>query len=362
MALEVYLKYIAWVFVGGLLISKLSTRRHIMVLGNKRERWSVIATILFLAPLAYWCANRPLNYGDTSSYLSMFNRAPETLSGLQAYSETLTKDKPFYIASALAKIFITKDIVTYFLIIATIQLLCIGLVYRKYSRSLWISIFLFVASTDYNAWMFNGMRQFLAAAISFTALPFIVRKKYIPAVLLIILASGCHKTALLLLPVMLIVQGDAWNRKTLLAIVGAMVAVVFVNEFTGILDGLLQDTQYENVVSDWTSSNDDGTNVIRVLVYAVPTILSLVFRSKVREADNALVNICVNMSIMSTAVYIISIFTSGIFIGRLPIYMSLYNYILLPWEIRHCFDRRTRPAITALMCIGYLGFFVYSYM
>lgn len=47
------------------------------------------------------------------------------------------------------------------------------------------------------------------------------------------------------------------------------------------------------------------------------------------------------MSIVSASIYLVSMFTSGIFIGRLPIYCSLYSYVLLPWEIKHLFNEKT---------------------
>ena len=51
-------------------------------------------------------------------------------------------------------------------------------------------------------------------------------------------------------------------------------------------------------------------------------------------------------------------FTSAIMIGRLPIYFSLYNYILLPWEITHIFTRRSARVITWAMVGFYL---LYNY-
>ncbi|MBP3413132.1 MAG: EpsG family protein [Oscillospiraceae bacterium] len=362
MTLDIALKYILWVCIGGLLVSKLSTRRHIDVLGNRRERWSIPALLLFLAPLIYWCGTRSFGFGDTYAYKTMYLDAPSSLSGVVAFANTYSKDQFFYGSAAVIKCLITENPRTYFLIIAAFQLLCLGFIYRKYSRNLWISIFLFVASTDYIVWMFNGMRQFLAATICFTALPFIVKKKYIPAILLILLGSLMHKTALLLLPVTFIVQGKAWNKKTLLIILGTVLAVAFVGEFTSLLDSMLQETQYENVVTDWTEGKDDGTNTLRVLIYAVPTVIALIYKRTIQDSDNTLINICVNMSIISTAVYVVSMFTSGIFIGRLPIYMSLYNYILLPWELRHCFQKSSRLFVTASMCLIYFLFYCYSYM
>ena len=96
------------------------------------------------------------------------------------------------------------------------------------------------------------------------------------------------------------------------------------------------------------------------MVYAVPSILSLVGLRYIKEADNPLINLCTNMSIVAVGFYVISMFTSGIFIGRLPIYFSLYSYILLPWEIEHMLDEKSYKIVYALMIIFYLLFYLYS--
>lgn len=356
------LRFIIWLFLGGLLISRLTKRQRIRVLGEKRERWTPTAAILLVIPLIYWCATRSLWIGDTGSYYNSFVAAPSSLSEISAYADTRPKDTTFYVFGALIKCIISENPRNYFAIIGALQLLCLMAVYRKYSRNYWLSIFLFVASTDYTAWMFNGMRQFLAAAITFTGAAFIFRKKYIPAILLIWFASLFHQSALLLIPVIFIVQGSAWNKRTNLVLLLSIVCILFVGEFTTFLDDAMQDTQYKNVVSDFTNSSDDGTNGLRVLVYAVPTIMAFIWQREVRDANNRMINICVNMSIVSTGVYIVSMFTSGIFLGRLPIYMSLYNYILLPWEIRHFFKKDMRMFATVALIGFYLLFFAYSYM
>ena len=357
-----YVKFILWVFVGGLLISKLSTRRHIDVLGNKRERWSIPAVILFIAPLIYWCAIRSYTFGDTGYYVNSFINMPTKISDIGSYMAEQQKDPWFYGLSALIQCVFGMRPKLYLGILCGIQFLCLALIYRKHSRNVWFSIFLFVASTDYTAWMFNGTRQFLAVCITFTALPLIVQKKYFPSILIILLASRFHRSALLVLPVILIAQGKAWNSRTLLVIIFTLIAVAFIDEFTGFLDSSLQDTQYENIVSDWTANQDDGTNALRVLVYAVPTVLAFIWRGTLRETDSPLIHLCVNMSVISTGIYIVSMFTSGIFIGRLPIYFSLYNYILLPWEIRHFFKRESRAIVTICTIGFYLAFYIYSYM
>ena len=69
---------------------------------------------------------------------------------------------------------------------------------------------------------------------------------------------------------------------------------------------------------------------------------------------------CVNMSLLSTGIYVVSIFTSGILVGRLPIYFSLYNYILLPWELEYIFTVRSKKILYLLMIGAYLVFYYYQ--
>lgn len=223
-----------------------------------------------------------------------------------------------------------------------------------------MSFFLFLASTDYISWMFNGIRQFTAVTITFIGIKFILDKKYVKAIVLILIASLMHQSALLMIPFIFIVQGKAWNKKTLLFILAVIAVVASVGQFTNVLDSMLAETQYKNVVSDWQSWKDNGTSALRVLVYSIPTILSLIGIKYIRNADDPVINLSVNMSIVSVGFYIVSMFTSGIFIGRLPIYFSLYSYILLPWEIDNMFTKRSARLIYVMTICAYLAFYYYQ--
>ena len=58
---------------------------------------------------------------------------------------------------------------------------------------------MFVASTDYMFWMFDGMRQFIAVCITLGAFSYILEKRYVTAIGLILLAATIHGSALLML-------------------------------------------------------------------------------------------------------------------------------------------------------------------
>ena len=90
-------------------------------------------------------------------------------------------------------------------------------------------------------------------------------------------------------------------------------------------------------------------------------ILSLVGLRFVRAEQSPLINIAVNCSIVTTALYIVSMFTSGILVGRLPIYTSIYsNCILLPWEIDNIFDEGSSRVVKVIAVIAYLAFYYYQ--
>lgn len=331
----------------------------VYIMGRKEYRVSKSFAVFAFAPVILMTTFRRW-VGDTEAYRRAFYDLPNTLSGIIQHLPEVTKDKGFSVLGSLIKSIVGSNDVMYFFIIAAFQGLILVYVYRKYSTNYLFSIFLFIASTDYFSWMFNGMRQFTAVTIMFAATALMLEKKWVPTVLVILMASTMHQSALLMLPIVLIAHGRPWNKKSIAFLLVVLVAVAFVDQFTDILDIIMQETQYSNMVSDWTSWGDDGTNVIRVIVYAVPTILSVIGYKQIRRANDPVINFCTNMSIVSTGLYLISMVTSGIFIGRLPIYASLYNYILLPWEIEHLFTKQSSRLVTMLATGAYIGFYIYQ--
>ena len=354
-----YYGIIIWIVVFAVLSSLVRAQQAENICDQKVYRYTWWWAIIAIIPLVYMCATRGY-VGDTAAYMRAFKEMPESMGGFNTYISGISKDKGFYAFSALIKVLIGNHVKIYFFILAAIQGSFLVKIYRKYSTRYVLSIFLFLVSTDYISWMFNGIRQFLAVTITFVAFPFILKKKYVPAIVLILIASTVHGTALLMLPFIFVVQGKAWNKKTLLFIMAITIAVSFVDQFTNFLEVALQETQYENVVSDWQEWQDDGTNVLRVLVYSIPAIFSLIGLKYIKAADNPVINICTNMSIITVGFYVVSMFTSGIFIGRLPIYFSLYNYILLPWEIDNMFTKNSATLVYMCMMGAYLMFYLYS--
>lgn len=359
MTLTNYWWPLLWMFLGGAIFN--SMPKHWERLNGKLvERWYFWPAVLMVLPYIIWSGFRG-TIADTLLYRIGYLSTEPDLSAIPAVlTDPNGEDVGYSAFVILMRCLIGDNVDLFFLIIAAVQGLCMALTFRRYSDNYWISMFLFVASTDYMSWMMNGMRQFIAVTLMFACFGWLVRKKYVSMILAILFISSFHQSALLMIPIVFIVQGEAWNNKTILMLMVTVVVVAFVDRFTPILNDMLQNTNYDTALGEEVLSLDNGTNALRVLVYSVPALMSLVGMRYVRAANNPVINVSVNCSIVTMALYLVSMVTSGIFIGRLPIYTTLQGYIAMPWLIDNIFETRSAKLVTGMMVLLFCGFYYYQ--
>lgn len=358
MTLTNYWWLLVWLFTGGVFLRSMP-RQHEQLNEITVERWKMLPAIVLVVPYVIWAGFRS-NFVDTGSYRQMFWDLSTDFSQIGSLFSGETKDPGYTVLMMLIKTIIGNKETVFFLIIATIQMLCMAMVFRRYSADYWTCIFLFVASTDYMSWMQNGMRQFLACCIIFACYKWLVNKRFIPLIFVILLVSSIHGSALLMIPVIFIVQGKAWNIKSILVLLLSIIVIRYIDRFTPILNDLLQETQYDDVMSNGIWDLDDGTNIIRVAVYSVPAIFSLFALKYIRAANDPAINISVNCSVVTMALYLVAAESSGIYIGRLPIYTTLQGYIALPWMIDRMFTKESARLVKFAMIGLYAVFFYYQ--
>ena len=163
-----------------------------------------------------------------------------------------------------------------------------------------------------------------------------------------------------MIPAYFIVDSEPWSKRTMLFIACIILAMMFTSQFTGLLDTVVENTDYASSMAEF-KDKDDGTNPIRILVESVPIIIAFLYRDRIKDKLTPIIKISINMSLISSGVYIISkIARSGVMLGRLPIYFSLYNLILLPWLIKFVFENNEKRLMNFMMIIGYCSFFYYQ--
>jgi len=349
-----------WLFLFGGVSFAFIPKQEEYVLGQRCVRWNWVPALILVAPYIMWATFRPGSVGDTGVYIHQFEITPTGLGEIPWYLSTVSKDKGFALLQILFKTMVSRSERPFFFCIAAFQMLSLAKIYRKYSRNFWLSLFFFVSSAEYISWMMNGVRQFLAVTIIFACLPLLLERRYFVTCLVVVLASSIHISALIVLPFVFIVNGRAWNIRTLTFIFGVIAAVFFLDYVTGFISNALQNTAYEGDAIYFDSINDDGTNLFRVLFYSVPPVMAWLFRPYIDRANDQMINLCANLSVVAAGFYVFSYFTSGMIIGRLPIYFSLANYILIPWIIQEVFSSNSVPLIDLGFVSVYTAFFYYQ--
>ena len=349
---------IIWVCAAGMVLN-MFPKRDELVAGKIQKRWFWAVAIALVIPLAVWSGAR-VRLGDTGAYRINFNMAPSSFWELPAYLKTHQKDQGFIVLMTCIKFLGITNAQDFFMLIAALQMFCMVFAFRKYSPNYWVCIFLFVASTDYFSWMFNGMRQFIAATVLFAAFGLLVRGQFLRYCLVVLVVSRIHGSALLMIPLAYVMQGKAMNRKTLFLIAVIVMLMPFADRFMPMLTDVLAETQYNDVTSNEIWANDDGTNALRVLVYSVPALVCFFGWRYIVNSNDRVMNLCVNGALMTMAMYLVSMVTSGVYIGRLPIYTTFYGYMAIPWVLERIFERRSCNLILLLLVLCYIVFYYYQ--
>ena len=339
--------------------SKAANQRYWVYKAGEYEcRYRQFTAMTIIAVLTYVAATRHERFIDTYSYISDFMRTTASWDNIIAIIQGTGKDKGFYIVRVVLRFLLGDHYRIYLGTIAGFCLLCVFSMYRKHSSNLFITTFLFIASGEFVMWTHNGTRQFIAVSMIFAATDLLLKKKYIPYIAVILLASTFHGSALIMLPVIFVVQGKAWNMKAILMMLSILALTASTNLLNDLLLSVMENSQYAGDVDTLFATG--GVNGFRVLVFAIPPMMALLFRREIIRLNIPLINLAVNMSIVSLGVYIIGMFTSGIYIGRLPIYFSLFNYILLPWIIERFFTKSSANLIYLALISCYMVYYYYQ--
>ena len=320
------------------------------------KKWKLSWAIILFLPI-FWtaCMGTPVN--DVPLYIMSYKLLPDTWKEIMVYLGKTDSGHGFVIMEWLIKVVFGGSVTAFRVFLALIHSIPVIYIFRRYCEQYWIGIYLFVASACPMAWMMNGMRQFVAVVIVFSALPLMIRKEHMKVILLVILAATFHVSAIIMLPIVFIVQGKAWNKKTLIFILVAIVAMFALNNNTALADSLLQGTEYAGSMSELAAMGDDGVNPIRVLVSAVPMLLSFIERRSICEENDQFIHICVNMSTITVGLNLVAMVTSGILVGRLAIYTSLYGFLVFPYLIRKGFTKESQKIVNVILIILYFVYY-----
>lgn len=320
---------------------------------------SLFFALVSFSLLVYFVGMRTA-FIDTYAYIMMFNGSSTDLSELKVLYENDVKGIGFQAMMIFFKKYISSDVNAWFMFLAIFQAGAVVKIYYKYSVNFFMSAYLFIASTTFT-WMMNGIRQFTAVCLILYFLDWAFEKKTIKFIMIILLAYTIHDSAIFWIPVYFIMHFKPYSKKIWICVILTLVLVFGIDQFTDLLDASTEGTEYEGLGTEITHyGNDDGVSLIRVAVAAVPAAIALLRRKIVLEKSNHIIDCLINMSVVAVGVYLVGVVTSGILVGRIPIYFTVTNFILLPWLLNNTFDGKVRTIIKAICYVLYFAYFYYG--
>lgn len=193
------------------------------------------------------------------------------------------------------------------------------LIFRE-SQLPFLSVVLYMTMLFYY-WSLSLIRQLLAAVICSLGVRYIKKRRFLPYLMLVLIATSIHNSALIMLPFYLLAQ-IPFNYKTFLAVFAiSLVGFIFAPSILEIV------TQY--VYQGYSPDSPFGQG--SSLIYGVfPFIAFLVvwsFKGRLlrKSRDN---NVAINFMMYAA---IISLFIARVYIvERLSIYFFLYAIVLIP--------------------------------
>jgi transmembrane protein EpsG len=233
-------------------------------------------------------------------------------------------------------------------IITNVLIICI---FYKYSRMFELSTFVYITGGLYIVSM-NGIRQVMTAAIIFTATKFLIEGNWVKYILVVLLASTLHESALVLIPIYFIVRYKAWSKATFILLAFSVLIVIGFDKFSSLLFSTIENTQYGH----YQDFKEGGANIIRVAVYGAPLFIAYLGRDKLKqifpESDYI-----VNMALIGLVFMIIS--TQNWIFARFSIYFNLYQLILISWIVKLFREKEQRFVYYGII-IFYFLFYYYE--
>ena len=319
-------------------------------ISGERTRVPLFYALAIFGFFTFWIGMRGEMF-DTWAYINGFDKLPVDFESAWATIDWEGKSPGFDAFTVIFKCIISQNYTVWLMTIAVVSLGCIMSVLRKYSVDFFFSSFVFISLTTFT-WAMNGMRQFICVSVLFLCCSFLKDKKAIRFIVVALLLSTIHFTAILMIPVYFVAVSKPWRLRIFLFIL-IIVLVCFFAEpfFEQVEDTVLEGTAYEGATDQF--SDDDGVNPLRAVFAAVFPIMAFVRRRELEEhyEEEPMLPIAINMSLVAASLYVVGVFTSGVLVGRLPVYCSVYNMLLIPYILRYGFTKKDSVLVRLGMII-----------
>ena len=311
-----------------------------------------IAILLAALPFIYIAAVR---YNVGADFQSYYKYYLNILEGRRynAYTGIFTRKRGQYeILFYLANLFIASLHLSAPWILALTAILFLMPVYKRiFTDSPYpaMSIFLLMAM-GYYCYFLNGTRQMIGAAFLMLSIPFIEKKKFIPFLILVLIATGFHTTCIVFLAVYILAHVNI-SIKVISAV--TVILFVFGNLFGNIANNFLSELEYYSGYLN-SSYAQRGQGYIILTINIVLVVFSTIFFQK----DNKLYQIYYGIQVL--ALWAAALTGKIVLVNRYTITFGLFSIILLPMTLSGIGDQHTRRFLSMAVVVLYFIYATYT--
>ena len=265
------------------------------------------------------------NIGDTIYYVHTYGLIEESGAVMPVWGQKA------YLFELIQYLFIKSgaEYTSFIMMSAIVTIIPFMLVFYNYSVDYSLSIYLFFTMGIYVSTM-NGIRQYIATGIILMGTKYLFtpkRSDFWKLLILILVASLIHDSALIMIPIYFLCRRKAWSAPAFISLSVGVVGLILISMFLPSFLSLLEDTNYSGYADGWfTDGQETGTSIIRVLFNCLPTIFAAIFSKQIRRFG-PIADILINISLVHSAIYIIALY-NWIF-ARFAFYTYAYVVLLM---------------------------------
>ena len=332
-------------FIGGLLFK--CSYNEIQI--NTRIAKKIL-TVYFIAVFGLFLALRNTSVGpDTLLYCNIF----KDIGNVWDVARYFDKFPGYALYNAIVAFFWghSEQVIIFFNAIITISI--IAIVSYKKSDNLVMTLFYYIGFSFYPA-AFNIARQSMAVALSLIMYYFLVKRKRIRALFIMLLAISIHNSAIVLVIIYIIyVFRHKFNKKIL--IYGIGIGGIFVACYEKIILFFIKIfPSYSGYIGDngaMVVEQSDGNRIIIAFI-----LIMVIFYALLKLHDDNADNEIIFMMVMTEiAIFMIFAFINNVIMFRLVDYFLIYIIYFIPSLLEKYENRQFKRWIYLLSILA-MGF------
>ena len=315
-----------------------------LIIKNKEKKNEIFLILSFLQMFII-LAIRNIDVGiDLQNYIPFYERC-ETYSWAQILEPGL-KEYGYRIYNKILSLLAISDQL-FFSLTAGISLIGVYFVIKKYSKNYFLSTYIYIAF-DFYIFIFSGLRQSIALSIGMIAIKFIEEQKFFKFIILILLASTFHISALILIPM--------YFMKNIKVKPKMFPVILLIYFMLFIMRKYIISIILTFVYSNYSISNTGNGYAYLLLLMAIVTMITIYKRQYIKQ--EGLNNLFYNNLLVAT---LIQIFASAQGeVARLTMYYSIYMIIAIPNFIKSINEEEQRYAVEIMTVILLFIYFLIS--